>query len=102
MFFILSACSTLKTTLLEGENVHIIHATASSEHEAMKGAKKESQTFCQGMGKRAKIVDAKATYQGMDKTAKAIGHAINWSSSNVYVPVDRTDDNKVILKFRCR
>lgn len=108
---IFSACASSRIMKLTGER-HKIIASSSSESVAYDKAIKDMQEFCRNQGKSYEVIEENAEYTGVDKSTKAavgLGAAALGAISGerpYYYPhyhsMDRHDDNKVTVEFRCK
>ena len=107
---VLGGCATSRILPLEGGKYKII-ATSYSESGAYDKAVKEMTEYCKDRGKHLEVISENAEYTGVDKTTKAVvvttANVIEGlSHDNGYGPhfhsLDRPDDNKVTMEFRCK
>jgi len=101
MVLVLAGCAS--TTVFENEDgSYSLVTTSSSESYAVSEAKEDAEEKCQKLGKKFVLVDKKTTYQGADKTAKAVVGAVGVMTGKGYHDGSRHDDYKVEMKFKCK
>jgi hypothetical protein len=96
-----NACTTPTHVLplADGTNLIIIHA--DSETSAYQNAISDAQTYCESKHRQFVVIDRKVTYQGMDKSGKAIVDAVG-IFTGTRVTTSKADDYRLELGFKCQ
>lgn len=96
-----SSCTTPSSVLplADGTNLIIIHA--DSETSAYEKAISDAQAYCKNKRKQFVVLDRKVSYQGMDKSEKAIIDTVG-VFTGIGVTTTKGDDYRLELSFKCQ
>lgn len=84
-----------------GDNTYSLVSTSSSEGSAQNAAVYKATKLCQKQGKHLKVLSHDSTYQGVDKSHKAMINLAGSMLSGKPYSANSGDDYKVNLKFKC-
>ena len=97
----LTGCAST-TIFPEKNNQFSLVTTSSSEGVAEKEALKKAEEYCAKRGQNLVVLEHQSTYQGVDKTHKAlIGLTGALLTNNQMYSANSDDDYRVNLRFTC-
>ncbi len=97
---LVGGCCQANVNLMHNPEQSMAVATSKKETCAIEKAQEDAAEYCKSQGKTLAVVDQQVEYQGADKTAKA-GLSVMSSTIGGGSSLDRNDDYRVQMKFRC-